>query len=278
MPAPEIEHRPVVAGDTGLFGIRTMPRSDDASLCLMILNAGMLPSMGPFRMNVELAEMMADAQIATMRIDQSGKGESAAREGLTPTDAALMDYDDALRSLSQTGVTRTILMGICSGAVDALRIADQRESVAGLVLIDGYVERSARWHLHRAIAGIKWVKAAGLSETFGRLFSSVRPASGGAANSLGDDLQQWRSMDLHACYGRVLKRDVKTCSIFSGDFWPYNHHGQLRRFLSSFDLRNFKEVFLTDADHTYTLTRHRRRLLSTIVEWVDNEFSQDPED
>jgi len=264
----------MIFGETGLFGIRTMQKNVSPDLGLIILNSGMLPCMGPYRMNVQLADKLAGKRIATIRLDQSGKGESPVRENLSHSDAALVDYDEAQSSLHKLGVRKMILMGICSGAADALRIAAQRDSVAGVVLIDGYVERSMRWHLHRAA----WVASrsveVGPRELMQRILGNLRRESGTAFTGLRNELQFLRSLNLRHDYERVLGRGATMLSIFSGDFWPYNHHGQLRHYLTpGINLMSFTEVFLKEADHTYTLAEHRNTLLSIILNWLDNEFA-----
>ena len=272
MSARSIDSRPLILGKSGLFAIRSTPCGGTASLGLVVLNSGMLPAMGPFRVNAQLAEALGDLPIATVRVDQSGKGESPPRGDLTPSEAALSDYDEVLANLQRVGVEETILMGICSGAVDALRIAAKRDSVVGLVLIDGYVERTAGWYWHRAARRLRNGITAGPWAALRKLKARQTSSSGTTARGLKDDLRFWRSLKLHQCYAEVFDRGVSVLSIFTGYFWPYNHEGQMRRYLSSLDLRKFQEIRFDEADHTFTLGKDRRRLVATIRGWLVDNF------
>ena len=272
----KVNSQPLVLGESGLFAIRTLPDGHQASLGLVILNSGMLPCMGPFRLNTQLVEELGDTRIATMRVDQSGKGESPTRGALTPSEAAIKDYDEAFSNLRRNGVRHTVLMGICSGAVDALRIAARRESVVGLILIDGYIERTTGWYLRWAATRLKNALAAGPRSAIAKIARKIGSPADPGVPTLKDELHFWRSLKLRDCYGEVLARGVQVLSIFSGNFWPYNHEGQMRRFLSSFDLSSFEEVCLAEADHTYTLSRHRQQLISAIRAWTECRFAAGP--
>jgi len=55
--------------------------------------------------------------------------------------------------------------------------------------------------------------------------------------------------------------------------WQYTY-GQFRHHLTpGINLMSFVEIFLKEADHTYTLTGHRNILLLTILNWLENEFT-----
>ncbi len=279
---------PLLLGESGLFGIRTTPAEQPSPVGMILLNGGMLPSVGPFRMNVDLAEALSGLGAATLRLDQSGKGESPVRSELTPADAALLDYDEALANLQRCGVAQTIIAGLCSGAVDALQIAAQRESVVGLVLLDGYVEQTLRWHFHhradraalqasRMLERVSKAISMGPESLIERLKSKLAADSVETEAPILTDYRDWETLDLRPIYARVLDRGVKVLSVFSGTFHPYNHQGQMVNFLGpGVDTHNLTEVFLSEADHTYTTLRCRRLLLDTVLNWFDAEFPANP--
>ena len=171
---------------------------------------------------------------------------------------------------------QTVLMGLCSGAVDALRIAANRETVTGLVLLDGFVPRDLSWYAHRVAlrAGRRWQ----------RFTAAVRgaeapvvglPSAPAEAAVLGDD-RDWRDDDLHRAYAEVLGRDVPVLAVFSGSFAPYNHHGQLTNALrSGCAIDRLTEVYFPEADHTYMVVHHRERLLRRVLEWTERNYAQD---
>lgn len=279
MQSTDLKTAAVVLGESGMFGIRTEAADVGASLGLIVLNAGMLPNVGPFRLHPELSLALGDTNVCVLRLDQSGKGESPMRADLSPADAALLDYDEAYAHLAARGVRETVLMGLCSGAVDALRIAAVRKSVSGLVLLDGYVERTRRWsvvhfrtRLRAGIARVRRILAVGPREAQRERRAEQRLGEGNDDDILADS-RDWRLLDLRTSYLDVLARDVKILSIFSGSFYPYNYSGQLQEFLSAGTMSaGLREVFFDDADHTYSVVTHRRRLIALIQGWLKEVF------
>ena len=137
-----------------LFGILTMPDDDvrvSGAPISLILNAGIVHRVGPFRIHVDIARQLAQRGFATLRLDLSGLGDSAARTGkIEIEDRALLDVSDAMEFLEQeTGVNRFTLLGLCSGAYNAHRIAVKDERIVGSVFMDGIVFRTAGYRIRR---------------------------------------------------------------------------------------------------------------------------------
>jgi pimeloyl-ACP methyl ester carboxylesterase len=235
----------------------------------------MTPSFGPFRMSVEIAEEIAKLSILALRIDQSGKGESPLRAGLSPADAARLDFDDAFGHLQQFGVERVVLIGLCSGAFDALRIAEEREHVCGLVLLDGYVERTLMWHVHHHSARIRRLLARGPFGVIRRIVASPGNVSPEPPETILTDNRDLKLLAQYPAYKAFLGRGGKLLSIYSGGFYLYNHQGQLSRYLGPRLAKlGLTEVFFKDADHVYTLVAHRVRLIEAIRSWMISEYEE----
>jgi len=70
--------------NNSLTGILSQPdesvRVADAPVAL-ILNAGIVHSIGPFRLHVDIARSLAEAGFSSFRIDLSGLGDSETRTG-----------------------------------------------------------------------------------------------------------------------------------------------------------------------------------------------------
>ena len=278
MQSPALESTPILFGNSGLFGIRTTPLERSSSVGLIMLNSGMLPCAGPFRLHVELARAVSSLGFTTIRLDQSGKGESPTRPGVSVVESALLDFDEVIADLSRLGIQRTILMGMCSGAVDALRIAEQRESVVGLVLLDGFVGLTTRWHLHRFATRMRNLITHGPMYSLNRLLKRRRSPAGEVASDdyspILTDLRNWGALDLRPAYTEVLRRDARILAIFTRNFFPYNHAGQLRDYISpKIGDANLEELFFDVADHTYTLTQHRDRLIALVKNWLRSEYT-----
>ena len=270
MPPADLIAPVLLGSEQRLFGIHTRVAGGRLPTALITLTAGMLPSPGPFRMYLDTARRVAELGFESVRLDQSGKGESPPREGCAPEEAILRDYDDAFSHLRDGGAQSTVLLGLCSGAVDALRIAAQRDSVAGLVLLDGYFEQTLRSQLHilaeRLFSKEAWARRL-------RLDDPARPTRD--SDLLLEDLRDWRGLkDLHNQYDACLGRGVRMLCVFSGGMYRYRYEGQLaERIGPATEHGSFEEIFYSDADHVYTAVAHRRRLVETIATWLATHFA-----
>ncbi|HEX6639287.1 MAG TPA: alpha/beta fold hydrolase, partial [Steroidobacteraceae bacterium] len=121
---------------------------DDAGrqsdLCCLLINAGVLPRVGPNRLNVKIARSLAKRGIASMRFDLAGIGDSrpAASAASYQVQAAAdiraaMDFVE-----SAGGPRRFVIFGICSGAVNAFVGAKSDARIAGVFMLDGFWYRS----------------------------------------------------------------------------------------------------------------------------------------
>lgn len=283
MQSANLESQALLIGDNRLFGIRTSAVDHHGPIGMVILNAGMVSNAGPYRMSVDIADTAAGLGLTTIRLDQSGKGESPARSQMTPAEAAFADFDDACEHLQQLGITKIILAGLCSGATDALRIAANRDNVIGLILLDGIVGPNLRWRWDRLadavgvkLGRLKRAASLGLGRTF-RILEERRSARAAAGSyEIVMDNRSWEIAEFRQAYLDVLERNVEILSIFSGAFYPYSHLGQLSGFLAgAADLSGLQELHFADSDHLFSLATHRERLVNTIKEWIEVEFDSD---
>ena len=138
-----------------LFGILTKPDPTKAvagAPIAVILNAGIVHRIGPFRLHVNLARELAEKGFSTLRMDLSGLGDSQARPGKLNAgdDRAVLDVADALDFLTQaTGTQRFVILGLCSGAFNAHQVAVKDERIIGTVFMDGIVFRTFGFYLNQ---------------------------------------------------------------------------------------------------------------------------------
>jgi pimeloyl-ACP methyl ester carboxylesterase len=218
--------------------------------------------------------------VATIRLDQSGKGESPARARMTPAEAAFADFDDASAYLRQLGVTEIILAGLCSGATDALRIATERENVIGLILLDGYVGPTLRWRydrmldeVQRIVGRVKRAVSWGLRGTLSKMRERRDKKESTESYKILMDNRSWESTELREAYIGVLNRNAAILGMFTGTFYLYSYPGQLSGFLSQGKgLSRLKEEYFKESDHLFSLESHRARLADTIRDWIESEF------
>ena len=76
-------------------------------------------------------------------------------------------------------------------------------------------------------------------------------------------------------YTTLLDKGIKLLSIYTQGQNYYNHVGQLASNLPGSDKSCLREVLFGDADHTFSLTAHRERLIELVEEWIEMEIRSD---
>src|SRR5882672_1206798 len=142
MPDPTLTEEPLQFGEGGrLFGILTLPSASPGTArelpVFVFLSAGALHRVGPARLHVRLARDLSRMGFSSLRVDLAGTGDSPPRPGLTNQQSVAADYDEIVSALgSRLGRLRFVLVGLCSGADNAIRTTLKDSRVVGLVLLD----------------------------------------------------------------------------------------------------------------------------------------------
>lgn len=124
-----------------------------APAAVVMITAGMLSNVGPYRLHVDLARHLADEGLPSLRFDLSGIGDSMA------IGAAGGSLERATSEISQAidwiatehHIERIILFGLCSGADDAIAAAMVEPRVVGVIAMDGCGYRTWRYYWHRLV-------------------------------------------------------------------------------------------------------------------------------
>ena len=116
----------------------TEPDGGTPAIGLVVLNAGVVHRVGPNRLSVYAARMLAGEGWLSARFDLSGLGDSPVRRDALPFETAAVAETRAVLSRleAEYGVRRFVLMGLCSGAVVSFRTAVADQRVVGAVLIN----------------------------------------------------------------------------------------------------------------------------------------------
>ena len=142
MPDHVLTEEPLQFGEGGrLFGILTLPsmppRNPHELPVFVILSAGLLHRVGPYRLHVRLARELAQMGFTSLRVDLAGTGDSPPRPGLTNQQSVAADFAEILGILdSRLGRLPLVLAGLCSGADNAMTLALSEPRVVGMVLLD----------------------------------------------------------------------------------------------------------------------------------------------
>ena len=263
-----------------LVGILTNPATEahpPTRPGVIILNAGVLHRVGPNRVHVQLARALADRGFPVLRFDLSGIGDSLSREGTEGFSVStLREVGEAFELLEKTqAVGRFIIVGICSGANNGVRVALDDPRVVGAALIDGYNQPNLAHTLHRygrRVFSVKsWARLAfGRSEVWGELRRRLTtPARERPAQTSVESITP--SPSEYASQLRALvKRGTHLLLVYTGRSPAYfNYTRLIRKPLRSWSGRERVSVsYLEDSDHVFTLLENQRRLTRLVCEWA----------
>jgi pimeloyl-ACP methyl ester carboxylesterase len=234
-------------------------------------------------MYVQLARRMSDLGFPTLRIDQSGKGDSDRRRGMSYAEAVERDFSDACEFLGNTvGVRRFILLGLCSGADDALQLCAGRDDIVGAVLLEPYSPRTLKFVVrHFGARVLRWkIWLLWLRRALRRMIVGLEsPGSARRPRGSRQDMTVLRESmsraDMVAKFHFALDGGASLLCVFSsGARRRYNYHGQLVECLGADRAAGrITELYLPWAKHTYPVTAHREQMMSAVCDWLRNRFS-----
>lgn len=272
-----------------LVGVYTPPTNTDSSLpCALFLTAGLLHHVGPTRLHVEMARALSRQNIAGLRFDLSGVGDSETSSmGGYFMDRSVLEVRQAMDFLGeQYGHKQFVLIGLCSGADDALATAQQDSRVSGIVLLNGYAYKAGLFFINR-------LKIFYLPRLFmwqkvrRKLMKLVRRESKGteekteekgveenkaALAELDDDFRyippQQETADV---LQNLADSNTDLLFVYTGsEHDDYTYQGQLfAMFPKLRGSTHVSERYLKAADHTLILKSDRITVTSWVCEWFD---------
>lgn len=257
------------------FGMTTLPDSIDKAPVVVILNAGLLHRAEPFRLGVQAARKLATSGYISIRVDLSGKGDTPLREGLSNRESVALDWKWISESIDRQFGERTILiMGLCSGADNAIKLTANSDNVKGLILLDPIFKSGKDFRkqyiflkltdihfwCHLPIRFfIKAKKLIGSKEVNGKL-----PVLRDAPNE----------SDFLDCFTALEDRRGRVLACFTGSTTEYyGREGQFAKNLPVDIEDSVVEKFWPDAEHIYPVQAHRNRLIKEIESWAVSNLS-----
>lgn len=239
-----------------------------ADTVVVVPNAGFVSQAGPFRLHVHLSRQLADRGIPCLRFDLSGLGDSALPSVREATGARkLADIDDAIDlSLEQTGASRVVLVGLCSGATDAHEAAlKSRHKIAAIGLLDPVAYPNRLYHI------IEWTKKVTSPRRIGRLIRRKLSNPGNRPTAATPPrIHQPRPAEQFVAELEAITAKGTHCLFVYTGGRQYNHKNQLNSILSpGTDRSRVTTIFYPECDHTFILDSHRRVACKAVVAWIE---------
>lgn len=258
--------------DDGLVAVLSQPTVPTRRPAVLILNAGVLHRVGPHRLHVALARLVAARGLPALRIDLAGVGDSPARgDGGSFRASAVADTRAAMSAVTAaTGSERFILFGLCSGADNGVAAALADPRVVGLVLLDPPTYATPRAKARKLVARVRTGDLGPLVRAAARRLRRTRPPAGEGQLTQG---REFPPMAEHTAQLRTLaERGVAILAVYSGvNGVRYNHADQLFEWAP--DLRGRVDVaYFPEANHVFTLRAAQAALLDHVGSWIERRF------
>ena len=265
---------------TKLIGILTEPETRHAgSPVVLLINAGIVHRVGPFRLHVNVARVLAKHGFASLRMDLSGLGDSQGRTGkLTKDERVQRDVGEAMEFLTTAGLgNRFVILGLCSGAYHAHQVAVADSRVVGAIFLDGIVFRTIGYFWRHRVGRL--FRARFWRNALKRRWLSFKRKHGAVCDEQANKLaeaeyfqvarsRQTIADELH----ELQKRDTQLLFIYTGDYDDICDRNQFQEMFGIKPNDQLQVDYLAQASHTYRIAQHRDQLSQRIASWMKDRF------
>ena len=253
-----------------LVGVENIIASDqEKNTAMILITAGMLNSVGPFRMYIDIAQKLSEQGISSLRFDLSGIGESL---GVGATgksiDRAADEVTEAMDYLSEKhNIEEFILFGLCSGADDGVQTALKDDRVKGVIALDGVGYKTLRFQLTSIPLFIK--RMLKLEKWVNKFRNLVNAQIAPASLASGGDVREFPDTPKQASHDfqQLVDRGTQLHFIYTGGTDYYNYTQQFYDMLPGVNWKNTESTaFFPDMDHVVLLCEDRQDLVDHIAE------------
>jgi len=271
---------------TRLSGIYTPPAIEGTGLPgVLFLNSGIVHHVGPNRLYVHLARVLAEKGHPVMRFDFSGIGDSEkSLDNVRFEVSAVAETRQAMNALAdRSGMDQFGLIGICSGAEISFKTALADERVTGAVLINApqYKEEPSsellaniaqrqeshyywRVALFNKNSWLKLLRGAEYRSIFRALSSKIRdkfvPRKPTTAHVPADV----------SAFEELTARDVRLMLLFSDADWGWDYlHAIMGHQIQEWaKVGNPRLETVKRADHMMTPLASQDRTRNLVLDWA----------
>ena len=267
----------------GLVGVLCEPASEVRHVdgpAVLLLTAGVLHRVGPFRAYVDLSRRLAKQGFVSLRFDVSGVGDSQLRTGkLERLSRTLADVQNAMDLVgARCQIDRFVVAGLCTGAYYSHQAALVDPRIVGAVMLDGYAYRTCGYYRRYWWTRLRETRRWGpmLTRCFHRLL--------GGRNSMYElgALEEAEFFDRYPPRAQVRKelhalveQGTKLLAIYSGGTELFNAREQFVEMYGSFGKTTALKVeYFGRADHTFSRVADRRQMIERVATWMDEQFGR----
>lgn len=284
-------------------GVMTYRSKEESrfDFCTILINAGLIHKVGPNRVYVKLARELAFKGTPCFRFDYAGQGDSlhpnVSRSFENIKNTEIIQAMDAVQK--NTGINRFVLIGICSGAVDAFKVSLEDNRIIGLSLIDGVYQdkillnsiypiaqrkSKIRYYKKYLFNYRRWMKIlTGKSGaiTWGNLLFIVRFVSSQVKRKIirprkiNNEIAKTEThskVNFSICeWKKLFDKKTKIYLIFcEGDIAIDIFNLTIAKELINQNYKDIQIELINDVDHTFTPIWAQELLIAKINEWINN--------
>lgn len=271
-------HEEIVSFGQGnsLVGILSTPGSPGAgprTACLFP-NVGLAHRIGPHRLNVRLARALARSGIHCLRFDLSGIGDSGTTHSQGNfLDQAVRDMRAAMDYLQGSqGIERFLVFGICSGAVNAYRLALADPRVAGILMVDGFAYKTKGYKLIDFLARLRRVPGKQLPDFLGTIGrKALRRLHPEPVSTIDASIAVIAppKADFERDITALTGRGVDVFCVFTGGVQlTAGHRDQLCGLGRATFLQKVRVEYWPEVDHTATALHSQALLSQALCQWA----------
>ena len=249
----------------GLFAMVTQPETPTGLPVIVLLNAGLVHRVGPFRLYVPLARALAARGFQVVRFDQPGVGDAPNKDD--PDEAGVISrIFDELSAHLQTN--EFIVGGLCSAADLGWRVAHDDKRVRGLLLLDPVAKGGLWFQLGQLRLFVRRKPSTWLPMIRQRVFNRRKPGN--------VDFRDWPAADdVRAQFEKFIADDIAVLAIYTGGAAPYFTHA--RQIGTTFgEAARDPHVhfeYWPECDHTFMLSADQQRLIDSVLSWCTRCFA-----
>ena len=258
---------------------------------LILLNAGIIYRIGPNRIYVKMAKEFAKNGFTTLRFDYSGLGDSVIYQDEEAFDSyQINECIDAMDFLEkETGTSKFILIGICSGGDVGFNTAIKDNRVAGIILINGQLHEmeilrllspiidkniNIRYYKKNLFNYKRWLKLiSGKSFALKNIKYILSDRSHKKSGKNEIPISQNFSTDN---WEHLINRNIEIFLIYSQGSIGYDIFNlTLAKYMKKYiEMKKVDFKLIKDTDHVFTPQWSQDYLAATVVKWMKKKFLQ----
>jgi pimeloyl-ACP methyl ester carboxylesterase len=259
----------------GILSNPSNPAAGQRTACLFP-NVGLAHRIGPHRLNVRLSRALAHEGMNCLRFDLSGIGDSGTTHSQGNfLEQAVRDMRAAMDHLQSTrGIERFLVFGICSGAVNAYRLAIADPRVVGILMLDGFSYKSRWYKLVDFMARLRLVPAKELPDFLGAIarkaLRRLKPQPVATIDASITVIAPPRE-DFERDISALTRRGVNVFCVFTGGVQVTSgDRDQLCGLGNAAFLQKVRCEYWPEVDHTATALHSQTLLSKALCQWAQS--------